>query len=189
VVLTGYFYIFFFNMYSSVKQDEMSSKNVPQFRSYNHDLTLVKDERVLAVHSYWLSIHNGDNLPSRTQLDPLQFPNGLLGYISLLDVIPDGKGGYRFLFRLAGTISYAHGVMIKRISGNELHDVLPPGEAEPVVRDWTQAILTRRPIAATGISFPFKCGPRPWEAIALPLSSDGLTVDVLLTARVPLRRP
>ena len=165
-----------------------TSENLPQFRSYGHDLSLIKDERLIAFHAYWMSIHNSDALPSRKQLDPLQFPMGLLGYISLLDVSADGKGGYRLTYRLAGSVSYDHGVFFRKISGSEPHEILPPGEAEAIVRDWTQAIVTRRPMAAIGVSLPFKCGPMPWEAIALPLSSDGSTVDVLLTARVPLNQ-
>jgi hypothetical protein len=160
----------------------------PQFRSYGHDLSLIKDERLIALHAYWMSIHNGDALPSRRQLDPLQFPKGLLGYISLVDVLPDGKSGYYLTYRLAGSASYDHGVFFRRITGSTPHEVLPPGEVEPIVRDYTQTIVTRRPMAATGISLPFKFGPRPWEAIALPLSSDGATVDVLLTARVPIQQ-
>jgi hypothetical protein len=59
----------------------MSSDNEDKFRSYGHDLSLIKDDRIKALHSYWLSIHNGDTLPSRRQIDPLQFPKGVIGYV------------------------------------------------------------------------------------------------------------
>jgi hypothetical protein len=133
-----------------------------------------------------MTLHIGSALPSRGQIDPLQFPNGLIGYVSLFDIIDDGKGDYRILFRIAGTISYGHNVLLKSVSGRELHEVLTPEEASMTVRDWSLAIRARRPVAATGVSFPFKYGPMPWEAIALPLSSDGEIVDVLLIARVPI---
>jgi hypothetical protein len=195
----------------------MSSDNEDKFRSYGHDLSLIKDDRIKALHSYWLSIHNGDTLPSRRQIDPLQFPKGvirfpaerfdhswpksawaldswskqsrgkrMIGYVSMFDVIDDGQGGYRIPFRIAGTMAYGHNVRLKNIQGRELHEVLTPNEAGPTVRDWSMAVRTRRPVAATGTAFWFQVGPRPWEAIALPLSSDGETVDILLTARVPL---
>jgi hypothetical protein len=164
----------------------MSNDNEDNFRSYGHDLSLIKDDRIKALHSYWLSIHNGDTLPSRRQIDPLQFPKGVIGYVSMFDVIDDGQGGYRIPFRIAGTMAYGHNVRLKNIQGRELHEVLTPDEAGPTVRDWSIAVRTRRPVAATGTAFWFQFGPRPWEAIALPLSSDGETVDILLTARVPL---
>jgi hypothetical protein len=155
---------------------QMANAAKAKFTSYGQDLSLLKDERLVALHSYWLSLHSGDALPSRKQLDPLHLPDGLLGYVSLFNVVNKGNGQYRFFFRLAGTASYNHGVMFKRISGNELHDVLPPGEIEPILQDWIQVVKTQKPFAATGTSLPFKCGPMPWEAIALPLSSDGATV-------------
>src|SRR4051794_32312603 len=156
----------------------MSNDNKENFRSYGHDLSLIKDDRIKALHSYWLSIHNGDTLPSRRQINPLQFPKGVIGYVSMFDVIDDRQGGYRIPFRIAGSLKY--------IQGRELHELLTPDEAGPTVRDWSIAVRTRRPVAATGTAFWFQFGPRPWEAIALPLSSDGEIVDILLTARVPL---
>jgi hypothetical protein len=164
----------------------MSSDNEDKFRSYGHDLSLIKDDRIKALHSYWLSIHNGDTLPSRRQIDPLRFPNGVIGYVSMFDVIDDGQGGYRIPFRIAGTLAYGHNVRLKNIQGRELHEVLTPDKTGPTVRDWSMAVRTRRPVAATGTAFWFQFGPRPWEAIALPLSSDGEVVDILLTASVPI---
>jgi hypothetical protein len=164
----------------------MNSSHAPQFRSYGHNLSIMKDNRLKALHKHWITLHTGPDLPSRRQIDPLQFPKGLIGYVSLFDVIDDGNGGYRMIFRIAGSISYGHNVILKSVSGRELHEVLTPEEASMTVHDFLLAIKTRRPVAATGVSFPFKHGPKPWEAIALPLSSDGEMVDVLLTARVPI---
>jgi hypothetical protein len=156
------------------------------FKSYGHDISLIKDDRIRMLHSYWLSIHNGNALPTRRQIDPLQFPKGIIGFVSMFDVIDDGQGSYRIPFRIAGTMAYGHNAILKNIQGRELHEVLAPDEAGPTVRDWATAVRTRRPVAATGTSFRFQFGLRPWEAIALPLSSNGEVVDILLTARVPL---
>jgi hypothetical protein len=164
----------------------MNSSYGSQFRSYGHDLSLVKDDRLKELYTYWVTLHTGPSLPSRRQIDPLQFPEGLIGYVSLFDVIDDGNSGYRVIFRIAGSISYGHNVILKNISGRELHEVLTPEEASMTVRDFLLVITTRSPVAATGVSFPFKHGSKPWEAIALPLSSNGERVDVLLTARVPI---
>ena len=164
----------------------MNSSHASQFRSYGHDLSLVKDDRLKALYTYWMTLHTGLDLPLRRQIDPLRFPEGLIGYVSLFDVIDDGNSGYRMIFRIAGSISYGHNVILKNVSGRELYEVLTPEEASMVVGDFLLVIKTRSPVAATGVSFPFKHGPKPWEAIALPLSSDGEMVDVLLTARVPI---
>src|SRR3954465_88329 len=126
------------------------------------------------------------SLRSRRQIDPLRFPEGLIGYVSLFDVIGDGNSGYRMIFRIAGSISYGHNVILKNVSGRELHEVLTPEEASMVVGDFLLVITTRSPVAATGVSFRFRHGSKPWEAIALPLSSNGERVDALLTARVPI---
>ena len=80
----------------------MSNDDKDNFRSYGHDLSLIKDDRIKALHSYWLSIHNGDTLPSRRQIDPLQFPKGVLGYVSMFDVIDDGKAATEYLSALLG---------------------------------------------------------------------------------------
>jgi hypothetical protein len=164
----------------------MNNSHGPQFRSYGNDLSLVKDDRLKALYTYWVTLHTGPALPSRRQIDPLRFPEGLIGYVSLFNVIDDGNSGYRMIFRIAGSISYGHNVILKNVSGRELHEVLTPEEASMVVGDFLLVIKTRSPVAATGVSFPFKHGPKPWEAIALPLSSNGEMVDALLTARVPI---
>jgi hypothetical protein len=164
----------------------MNNSHGPQFKSYGHDLSLVKDDRLKALYTYWVTLHTGPALPSRRQIDPLRFPEGLIGYVSLFDVIDDGNSDYRMIFRIAGSISYGHNVILKNVSGRELHDVMTPEEASMTVRDFLLVIKTRSPVAATGVSFPFKHGPKPWEAIALPLSSNGEMVDALLTARVPI---
>jgi hypothetical protein len=164
----------------------MNNSHGPQFKSYGHDLSLVKDDRLKALYTYWVTLHTGPALPSRRQIDPLRFPEGLIGYVSLFNVIDDGNSGYRMIFRIAGSISYGHNVILKNVSGRELHEVLTPEEASMVVGDFLLVIKTRSPVAATGVSFPFKHGSKPWEAIALPLSSSGEMVDALLTARVPI---
>ena len=164
----------------------MNSSHTSHFRSYGHDLSTVKDDRLKALYAYWMRLHTGPALPSRRQIDPLQFPEGLIGYVSLFDVIDDGNSGYRMIFRIAGSISYGHNVILKNVSGRELHEVLTPEEASLTVRDLLLVIKTRRPVAATGASFPFRHGSHPWEAIALPLSSNGERVDALLTARIPI---
>ena len=164
----------------------MNSSHGPQFRSYGHDLSLVKDDRLKALYTYWVTLHTGPALPSRRQIDPLRFPEGLIGYVSLFNVIDDGNSGYRMIFRIAGSISYGQNVILKNVSGRELHEVLTPEEASMVVGDFLLIIKTRSPVAATGVSFPFKHGSKPWAAIALPLSSPGERVDALLTARVPI---
>lgn len=164
----------------------MNSSHGSQFRSYGNDLSLLKDDRLKELYKYWMTIHIGPVLPSRRQIDPLRFPEGLIGYVSLFDVIDDGNSGYRIIFRIAGSISYGHNVILKNIYGRELHEVLTPEEASMTVRDFLLVIKTRSPVAATGVSFPFKHGSKPWEATALPLSSNGEMVDALLTARVPI---
>src|SRR3954451_21824124 len=126
------------------------------------------------------------SLRSRRQIDPLRFPEGLIGYISLFDVIDDGNSGYRVIFRIAGSFSYGQNIILKNVSGRELHEVLLPEEASMAVRDFLLVITTGRPVAATGVSFRFKHGSKPWEAIALPLSKNGEKVDALLTPRVPI---
>ena len=164
----------------------MNSSHGPQFRSYGNDLSLVKDDRLKALYTYWIILHTGLSLPSRKKIDPLRFPEGLIGYVSLFDVIDDGNSGYRMIFSIAGSISYGQNIILRNVSGRELHEVLTPEEASMVVGDFLLVIKTRSPVAATGVSFPFKHGPKPWEVIALPLSSNGERVDALLTARVPI---
>jgi hypothetical protein len=118
----------------------MNSSHGPQFRSYGNDLSLVKDDRLKALYTYWVTLHTGPALSSRRQIDPLRFPEGLIGYVSLFNVIDDGNSGYRMIFRIAGSISYGHNVILKNVSGRELHEVLTPEEASMVVGDFLLVI-------------------------------------------------
>src|SRR5688572_29806504 len=114
----------------------MNSSHAYQFRSYGNDLSLVKDDRLKALYTYWMTLHTRLDLPSRRQIDPLRFPEGLIGYVSLFDVIDDGNSGYRMIFRIAGSISYGHNIILRNVSGRELHEVLTPEEASMVVGDF-----------------------------------------------------
>jgi len=55
----------------------------------------MKDDRLKAPYTYWMTLHTGPALPSSRQIDPLRYPEGLIGYVSLFDVIDDGNSGYR----------------------------------------------------------------------------------------------
>jgi len=57
----------------------------------------VKSERVRWAHDYWRGKRDGETLPLRTQIDPVEMPR-LLPYLMLIEVIEG-----RMRYRLAGT--------------------------------------------------------------------------------------
>lgn len=132
--------------------------------------------KVRAIHDYWRSKHpTGGGLPGRQHIDPIDIPQ-LLPNIWLIDV---KRNPYRFRFRLVGTlvVDYAG----EDNTGKWFDERLP--DFDPSV--FIDVVESGRPSWARGRS---KMRPEKdyyeLERVRLPLASDGVTVDMILSLTV-----
>lgn len=135
----------------------------------------IVDHRLRRLYEYWQRERGMRPLPSRTDIDPRQL-KFLLGYLSLLDVL---KEPLRFRVRLQGTeLGWWLG---GDFTGRTL-DQLPASQLAAVIHQrLANAVNTAAPCHHRGEEIIADL-PRRYEALILPLATDGMTVNMLLTA-------
>jgi hypothetical protein len=146
------------------------------------------DPAFARLHAYWRGKAIGDRLPGRADIDPLELPPELLPDIALLEI--EGSGaGRRFRLRLFGSALEAMtggSNETGRYYDEITHD---PGLYEKLDRILGLMIDERRPVyipapsGAAGRDFLW------FGRLALPLASDGRTVDMILALVRPLPGP
>lgn len=128
------------------------------------------------LYRYWLAKRGGRAFPSRKDVDPLDLPF-VLGRISLIEVSASPR---RFRFRLVSTDLTEH--LGYEMTGKYVEE-LPETELRDYAADfYARATEARAPIYEEG--GPLLDG-RHWKhkTLALPLSSDGEAIDMLLVYR------
>ncbi|TDQ83401.1 PAS domain-containing protein [Dongia mobilis] len=129
---------------------------------------------VLAFHGIWQGKLLGRALPARADFDPAEMKAHLPG-ITLIDVVPDAR---RFVYRLVGTREVAmrdndptgKGVA-EGFFGTTAEQSLAAYQA--VVDKRAPCFERRRFVTADG-----RVGNE--ESVLLPLSSDGVTIDMII---------
>jgi hypothetical protein len=97
------------------------------------------DERLRLLANYWVARCSADGVPTRTAIDPIDFP-ALLPNIMLIECVMDA-GRDRYRFRLAGTdIARFTG---RELTGRFLDDVVP-ADYHDYVRQMNRVALSRR---------------------------------------------
>ena len=136
----------------------------------------LENPRLIQFYEYWLSKFDGNNLPSRQDIDPLDFPE-LMPSILIVDVVPEG-GVRRYCFRLFGT---EHVEFNQRdLTGKFVDEVFSAEDTRKVHDAYDSIIETRTPhhwrsnIMLAGREFIH------YERLMLPLASDGKTVDKMI---------
>jgi hypothetical protein len=124
-------------------------------------------------YDYWDRKRAGRAFPARRDLDPIEF-RFALGHVVLVDVVPDPL---RFHFRLVGTEIVRRegfdptGQYLDQLQFTEIRDMLDGAYRAAVaaatpVHNIRQRVLDGR--------------MRRYEALDLPLSADGRTIDMLM---------
>jgi len=130
------------------------------------------------LYEDWDRRRNGRAFPARSDFDVLDL-GYIIGNVSLLDVRYDPL---RFRYRLHGTnIAQRAGV---DLTGKNVEDVPDIAWRAGLLKHFRAVIEQRRPVAIT-----FR---RAWtdhrfwncESLALPLSREGNTIDMLMTSVV-----
>ncbi len=134
---------------------------------------------------YWSGKRNGELLPGRRDIDPLELPRYLLPRIVLLDVVRlDGR--FRFRFRLVGT-GYVE-VLGRDPTGTFYDEIAAPAQTQVPIDVMNRIVATREPVFFTGpLSLPRKDYSMV-KRLGLPLSRDGRTVDMILALVIPIPR-
>ena len=126
-----------------------------------------------ALYDYWDGSREGDRLPGRQHLDPLDIPD-LLPNIMLVDV----KSAEDLRYRLVGTA--VAGRMGRDTTGLRVQDGYLGKDWEIILPDYFYVIQERRPC----LRWHALAGPRGkrfgYQRLLLPLARDGQRVDMLL---------
>lgn len=151
------------------------------------DLSLpadAKDPRFRDFFGYWQSKAPPGRLPGRVHIDPLQIPR-LLQHIALYDVVPVGDD-FRFRFRLVGTgVVETFGA---DNTGKFIDECMPPDAYKALHAHYLALVRERKP-QYWQRNLPY--ANRDFLAVqrlALPLASDGSTVDMVISYYVPILR-
>ena len=126
---------------------------------------------------YWMGKRGDRFAPSRADIDPVEITS-ILPRIMLADVERDASGAVDFLYRLSGTgIGVTHGT---ELTGQRPRDLEPAPYGALIDGHYRAVVEQRRPIAHM-IALRTNKKTRAYARIILPLSSDGETVDKLMT--------
>jgi len=132
------------------------------------------------LHAYWLAKKGGDIAPPRSAIHPEEIVE-LLPTIGLMDVVGEAP---RLRFRLFGTeLVKAYG---QELTGKFAENIDLDAVGPDILSQLTSAVLQCCPKVAR-IQFTKSLDGRfvQYERIALPLSDDGKTVNMLLLGYVP----
>jgi hypothetical protein len=125
---------------------------------------------------YWESRRQGDRLPARADIEPLDL-RALLPHLLLLDVERAGDR-LRFRFRVAGT---AFTTLIGRdVTGLHIDELGPPDRVTPVQDGLAAIVRTGRPCFLAGRPTLHNDRFARVKRLGVPLATDGRAVDMIL---------
>jgi hypothetical protein len=131
-------------------------------------------DSVRVLHAYWQSKRGGRPMPSRGDIDPVDFRRHLHS-ITLVDVVPDAR---RFVYRLVGTQEVAG--RGSDPTGRSVGEAFYGESPEAALAMYEYVVLNRRPFCFRD---PYTT-PDGWreqeDTIYLPLSADGAQVNMVL---------
>lgn len=144
------------------------------------------DSRLRDLLAYWREKRTvrgaGRRFPARADIDPLDL-RSLLGNINLIDVVRGADAKPRFRYRLFGSeFVFYHGGDLTGVWVDEIPN--------PVYRDELNALYMM--VVNTGatpmVSYDYLLESRRhrFQAIILPLATDGDTVDMILSSGLPV---
>jgi hypothetical protein len=136
-----------------------------------------RDADLRALHDLWLSKRGTRQLPSRADFDPSEF-KPLLPDFFVYDVEPtDGS----FTVRLIG--ERLRDFIGRNIRGKRAGSAFQPEGTAALLRILDLTVKQRTPIFRTGRAYFLRDkNYKQFEACLLPVSADGVTVNMILGA-------
>lgn len=138
----------------------------------------IKTASLQRLYRDWQARRRGREFPARADFDVLEL-GYILGHLSLLDVRYDPL---RFRFRLhASRVTERVGY---EMTGKHVDDLPMPDMRAIVQRHYASVIEQREPILEIRERQIVDERILPCEVLALPLSGDGTTIDMLMSGVV-----
>ncbi|HEX7005586.1 MAG TPA: PAS domain-containing protein [Alphaproteobacteria bacterium] len=131
-----------------------------------------------ALLDYWLEKKGDRRAPSRSDIDPLEIAP-LLPFVMLIGV---ERTPLRFHYRLVGTEIVRN--IGDDLTGHYLDEYVRLGRDAPMVRDYARVAAWGPPVCAVWEYTRDDGRHVRYERLALPLSRDGKTVDMLFGGAV-----
>lgn len=131
---------------------------------------------LIRLYQYWLDKRDARLLPSRSDIDPIEF-SFAIGRVSLVDVL---EGSRRFRYRLVSTALTAR---LGYEMTNKFTDEIPEDDVRRYVEDLYGRVLDARMPLYEKSTRIFENKTWQHEALLLPLSPDGQTIDMILIYR------
>lgn len=137
----------------------------------------VTSPALLAGRAMWEQLRGDRPMPSRADFDPADAPRSILPHIMLVEIhrAPD----IRFRFRLIGT--HITSIMDRDSTGRWLDELYNEREYEVVTTGYFRAMESLRPVSTLARAPSADRSFLEIEAVDLPLSPDGRTVDMIMT--------
>jgi hypothetical protein len=145
---------------------------------------IIADPRLDTLYRYWASKREARQMPSRAEIDPLEIPAEIWPYTMLLDVLWR-QGPPRFRYRRVGNVFWR--AVGQEPTGRFIDDVLPEtaGYRAYIVGVYSEMAMRRRAIYTENIfTLDGRAAPMVTKRVSLPLSRDGITVDMALAGHV-----
>jgi len=140
------------------------------------------DPRLKALLEYWRAKCSPGRLPARADIDPLELKS-LLGNINLIEAVPQPDGTRRFRYRLFGTeFVFYHG---GDLTGQWVDQIGNAVYRQQLVGLYEHVIATG---ATPMLSYDYILDSRRhrFQAVILPLASDGREIDMILSSGLPV---
>jgi hypothetical protein len=140
------------------------------------------DPRLKALLDYWRGKCSPGQLPARADIDPLEL-RGLLGNINLIEVVQQADSSRRFRYRLFGTeFVFYHG---GDLTGQWVDEIGNPVYRQQLVGLYEHVVATG---ATPMLSYDYILDSRRhrFQAVILPLASNGREIDMILSSGLPV---
>lgn len=140
------------------------------------------DPRLKGLLDYWRGKCSPGRLPARADIDPLELKS-LLGNINLIEVVREADGSRRFRYRLFGTeFVFYHG---GDLTGQWVDQIGNAVYRQQLVGLYEHVVATG---ATPMLSYDYILDSRRhrFQAVILPLASDGREIDMILSSGLPV---
>jgi hypothetical protein len=127
------------------------------------------------IYAYWLSKRGDRAMPRRADLDPTEIPPQLLPGVTLVDVVADDR---RYVYRLVGTKEVE--VRGYDPTGRSVGEAYFGENAEDATKCYDRIVEVCAPVLDPVPFLERRRGYQGAESLFLPLSNDGIAVNMIL---------
>lgn len=140
------------------------------------------DPRLKGLLRYWDEKRGSRRFPARSDIDPLDLKS-VLGNIVMVDVVQQEDGSPRFRYRLFGTeFVFYHGA---DLTGHWLDEIPNTGFRDALISMY-RTVIADRSVRMVSYDYMLESRRHRFQAVILPLSSDGEQIDIILSCGLPV---